>query len=57
MGGGGSTAPYWVRICVRPGFGSRTGREVVLPMGDVRRAKLMLTDALIAATATPTLAN
>jgi len=28
--------------------------DVILPMGDIRRAKLMLTDELIAATATPT---
>ena len=33
------------------------GTEVTLPLADVRRAKLMLTDALIAATATPTLPN
>ena len=35
--------------------------DFILPMGDIRRAKLMLTDELIAATATPaasaTLAN
>ena len=31
--------------------------DVVLPMGDIRRAKLMLTDELIAATATPAVAN
>ena len=30
------------------------GSEVRLPLADLRRAKLMLTDALIAATATPT---
>ena len=29
------------------------GTDVVLPMGDVRRAKLVLTDALIDATAAP----
>ena len=33
------------------------GSDVALPMGDVRRAKLMLTDELIAATATPPVAN
>ena len=31
--------------------------DVSLPMGDIRRAKLMLTDELIAATASPTLAS
>ena len=31
--------------------------DVALPMGDIRRAKLMLTDELIAATASPTLAS
>lgn len=31
------------------------GTEVVLPLADLRRAKLMLTDELIAATAIPTL--
>ncbi len=31
--------------------------DVALPMGDIRRAKLMLTDELIAATAGPTLAS
>jgi ribosome maturation factor RimP len=29
------------------------GNEIVLPLRDIRRAKLVLTDALIAATATP----
>ncbi len=29
------------------------GTEVALPLGDLRRAKLVLTDALIAATAQP----
>jgi len=33
------------------------GSEVSLPMADIRRARLILTDALIAATATPTQAN
>lgn len=33
------------------------GTEVTLPLVDVRRAKLMLTDELIAATATPTAPN
>lgn len=33
------------------------GSEIVLPYPDIRRAKLMLTDALIAATATPDLPN
>lgn len=33
------------------------GTDVTLPMGDVRRAKLMLTDELIAATATPPVTN
>ncbi len=33
------------------------GSDVVLPMGDVRRAKLMLTDELIAATAGPPVSN
>ena len=33
------------------------GAEVDLPLSDVRRAKLVLTDALIAATATPALPN
>jgi ribosome maturation factor RimP len=33
------------------------GSEVSLPFADLRRARLVLTDALIAATATPTQAN
>lgn len=33
------------------------GREVALPWTDIRRAKLVLTDALIAATATPNRTN
>ncbi|MBS0562772.1 MAG: ribosome maturation factor RimP [Proteobacteria bacterium] len=33
------------------------GSEVSLPMADIRRARLILTDALIAATATPTRTN
>jgi len=33
------------------------GTEVALPLADVRRAKLVLTDALIDATATPTRTN
>ena len=33
------------------------GAEVSLPLADLRRAKLVLTDALIAATATPTVPN
>ncbi|HUB11840.1 MAG TPA: ribosome maturation factor RimP [Acetobacteraceae bacterium] len=33
------------------------GGEVALPLADIRRAKLVLTDALIAATATPTKTN
>ncbi len=33
------------------------GAEVALPLGDMRRAKLVLTDALIAATAQPRPAN
>jgi ribosome maturation factor RimP len=33
------------------------GSEVVLPLGAIRRAKLVLTDALIAATATPPRTN
>ena len=33
------------------------GNEIVLPMNTIRRAKLMLTDALIAATATPPKTN
>jgi ribosome maturation factor RimP len=33
------------------------GNEIVLPLRDIRRAKLVLTDALIAATATPTPTN
>lgn len=33
------------------------GEEVTLPLADLRRAKLILTDALIAATATPPLPN
>ena len=33
------------------------GNEVVLPLADIRRAKLVLTDALIAATATPPRTN
>ena len=33
------------------------GSEVHLPLADLRRAKLILTDALIAATATPTVPN
>ena len=33
------------------------GVELDLPLADIRRAKLVLTDALIAATATPTLPN
>ncbi len=33
------------------------GTEVAIPLPDVRRAKLMLTDALIAATAAPPLPN
>lgn len=34
-----------------------TGEDVTLPLRDVRRAKLVLTDALIEATATPKMAN
>jgi ribosome maturation factor RimP len=33
------------------------GTEVSLPLADIRRARLVLTDALIAATATPTQTN
>ena len=33
------------------------GTEVAIPLGDLRRAKLVLTDALIAATATDTTTN
>jgi ribosome maturation factor RimP len=33
------------------------GSEVALPLPDIRRAKLVLTDSLIAATATPTQTN
>jgi len=33
------------------------GSEVSLPLADIRRARLVLTDALIAATATPTRTN
>ncbi len=33
------------------------GTEVALPLADIRRARLVLTDALIAATATPTQTN
>ena len=33
------------------------GNEVALPLADIRRAKLVLTDALIAATATPPRTN
>ncbi len=33
------------------------GSEVALPLADIRRARLVLTDALIAATATPTRTN
>lgn len=33
------------------------GSEVALPLGDIRRAKLVLTDALIEATASPPKAN
>jgi ribosome maturation factor RimP len=33
------------------------GSEVSLPIADIRRARLVLTDALIAATATPTQTN
>ena len=33
------------------------GVEVALPLGDIRKAKLVLTDALIAATATPPTTN
>lgn len=33
------------------------GAEIALPMADIRRAKLVLTDALIAATATPVQPN
>ncbi len=33
------------------------GNEIVLPLNAIRRAKLVLTDALIAATATPTRTN
>jgi ribosome maturation factor RimP len=33
------------------------GSEVALPLADIRRARLVLTDALIAATATPTQTN
>ncbi len=33
------------------------GSEVALPIADIRRARLVLTDALIAATATPTRTN
>jgi ribosome maturation factor RimP len=33
------------------------GTEVALPMADIRRARLVLTDALIAATAAPSRAN
>jgi ribosome maturation factor RimP len=33
------------------------GTEVALPLSDIRRARLVLTDALIAATATPTRTN
>jgi ribosome maturation factor RimP len=33
------------------------GSEIVLPLGNIRRAKLVLTDALIAATATPSRTN
>jgi ribosome maturation factor RimP len=33
------------------------GTEAVLPLADIRRAKLVLTDALIEATATPTRPN
>ena len=33
------------------------GSEVALPLGQLRRARLVLTDALIAATATPTRTN
>ena len=42
--------PEFVRLRVEDG-------DVALPMGDIRRAKLMLTDELIAATASPTLAS
>jgi ribosome maturation factor RimP len=34
-----------------------TGDDVTLPLRDIRRAKLVLTDALIEATATPKMAN
>jgi ribosome maturation factor RimP len=34
-----------------------SGEDVILPLRDIRRAKLVLTDALIAATATPKMAN
>jgi len=33
------------------------GSEILLPLGNIRRAKLVLTDALIAATATPSRTN
>ncbi len=33
------------------------GTEAALPLADIRRAKLVLTDALIAATATPPRTN
>ena len=33
------------------------GNEIVLPLNTIRRAKLVLTDALIAATATPPRTN
>jgi ribosome maturation factor RimP len=33
------------------------GQEIALPLSDIRRAKLVLTDALIEATATPTRTN
>jgi ribosome maturation factor RimP len=33
------------------------GNEIVLPLDAIRRAKLVLTDALIAATATPPRTN
>jgi ribosome maturation factor RimP len=33
------------------------GSEVALPLPDIRRARLVLTDALIEATATPKQAN
>ncbi len=56
-GASGSPASSSAPTPPKRGCDWTTGHEVALPLGDMRRAKLVLTDALIAATAQPRPAN